>query len=251
VQQRFITSVKEDCEALNMKLFGKAKKAPTTAESIHKIKETMDMLDKRERYLQKKIDDQLAEAKNFSRQKNKRAALTCLKRKKLLEAQQQKLEGSRLKLEETVMTLESASINAEIVTSHQIASNALKNVHSNMSIDQVDRVADDLQEQMDIANEIGDAIAQPMGQMAGLDEDELNEELELLEQEMLDESLLSVNDSKISEIPAANVPARQPAVATSTPAPLQPMPAVPSSQPEMTDEERELKMLEESMSMAA
>ena len=55
-----------------MKLFGKAKKAPSTAESIHKIKETMDMLDKREKYLQTKIDAQLAEAKNFSKQRNKR-----------------------------------------------------------------------------------------------------------------------------------------------------------------------------------
>ena len=75
-----------------------------------------------------------------------------------------------MRLEETVMTLEGASINAEILGAHQIAGSALRNVHSNMSIDQVDKVADDLQEQMDLAAEIGDAIAQPMGQAAGFDE---------------------------------------------------------------------------------
>lgn len=48
---------------------------------------------------------------------------------------------------------------------------------------------DEIRDQMDIANEIGDAIGQPIGGM-DLDEDELLEELELLEQEELDSKLL-------------------------------------------------------------
>ena len=48
---------------------------------------------------------------------------------------------------------------------------------------------DEIRDQMDIANEIGEAIGQPIGGL-DMDEDELMEELELLEQEELDSKLL-------------------------------------------------------------
>jgi len=38
-----------------MNLFGKAKKAPTAKDSIMKLRETIEMLEKRETYLQKKL----------------------------------------------------------------------------------------------------------------------------------------------------------------------------------------------------
>lgn len=49
---------------------------------------------------------------------------------------------------------------------------------------------DDIREQMDLANEISDAISQPVGFGVEFDEEELNAELEELEQEALDEKLL-------------------------------------------------------------
>jgi len=67
-----------------MPLFGKKKTAPSPKESISKLRETVDMLEKREQFLQKKCDQQTAEAKKYMQQKNKRAALMCLKRKKNL-----------------------------------------------------------------------------------------------------------------------------------------------------------------------
>jgi len=50
-----------------MNLFGKAKKAPTAKDSIMKLRETIEMLEKRETYLQKKIDHELEEAKKKCR----------------------------------------------------------------------------------------------------------------------------------------------------------------------------------------
>ena len=62
---------------------------------------------------------------------------------------------------------------------------------------------DDIREQMDLANEISDAISQPVNFGAEFDEDELNEELELLEQQELDEMLLEKGSkADISEAPA-------------------------------------------------
>jgi charged multivesicular body protein 4 len=62
---------------------------------------------------------------------------------------------------------------------------------------------DDIREQMDLANEISDAISQPVNFGVEFDEDELNEELELLEQQELDEMLLEKGSkSELAEAPA-------------------------------------------------
>jgi charged multivesicular body protein 4A/B len=55
-----------------MKLFGKAQKAPTPKDALGKLKETLDMLQKREDYLQTKIAKELTVAKQNA-SKNKRS----------------------------------------------------------------------------------------------------------------------------------------------------------------------------------
>lgn len=49
---------------------------------------------------------------------------------------------------------------------------------------------DDIAEQHDIANEISNAISNPVGFGEDIDEDELNKELELLEEEELEKVIL-------------------------------------------------------------
>ena len=51
---------------------------------------------------------------------------------------------------------------------------------------------DEIRDQMDIANEISEAISQPIGFGIDMDEDELAAELEELEQEELDAKLLGM-----------------------------------------------------------
>ena len=64
------------------KLFGGGKsKGPSREEAIQKLKETQEMLEKKSEYLEKKIQDELTTAKKHGT-KNKRLALTALKRKK-------------------------------------------------------------------------------------------------------------------------------------------------------------------------
>lgn len=65
---------------------------------------------------------------------------------------------------------------------------------------------------MDDANEISDALAQPLG-VDFIDEDELDEELDMLEQEDLDEEILGMTPTpskKITDTPSA-VPGAAPA----------------------------------------
>jgi len=247
-----------------MNLFGKAKKGPTTKDSIMKLRETIEMLEKRESYLQKKIDHELEEAKKNAT-KNKRGALMALKRKKAYQSQIEKISGAKLTLEQQVMAIEDANINLEAMGAMKMGAQAMKGIHGSLNIDKVDVTMDEIKEQMDIANEINDAIAKPVGFGLEFDDDELNTELDELEQEQI--------DSKLMDIPATGVPvkpnaAKTPAAKTpaaKTPAAKAPaakvpanktadlaFPDAPSGAPkkqETDDEEKELRELQASMAM--
>ena len=74
--------------------------------------QTLSMLEKREALLNKKMALELQKAKEFNRAKNKRAALQCLKRKKLYEQQIENLQNHQLKLDEQVITLEGSKTSS-------------------------------------------------------------------------------------------------------------------------------------------
>eukprot|EP01115_Flamella_aegyptia_P004861 TRINITY_DN20675_c0_g1_i1.p1 TRINITY_DN20675_c0_g1~~TRINITY_DN20675_c0_g1_i1.p1 ORF type:complete len:216 (+),score=63.96 TRINITY_DN20675_c0_g1_i1:53-700(+) len=214
-----------------MPLFGKKKAAPSPKETIAKMRETLDMLEKREQFLQKKIDQQTQEAKKYMQQKNKRGALMCLKRKKTYETQMEKLAGARMNIEQQVMTLEGASVSLEAMNAMKMGANSMKTIHKEqLNIDKVDDTMDEIREQMDIANEISDAISQPLGGET-FDEDDLLSELEDLEQETLDEQLLGLDTTPQQKLPTA--PSKTPVAKQPTKASI--------------DEDEELKALEMSM----
>ena len=67
-----------------MPVFGKKKKASTPEESIHKMKEARELLEKKQSHLEKLIDQEVLTAKKYAKS-NKRLALNALKKKKKLE----------------------------------------------------------------------------------------------------------------------------------------------------------------------
>jgi len=66
---------------MSIGLFKKAQRAPSPSESIQKLRNTLEMLEKREKYLEQKIVQELQNAKKLAG-KNKRLAMMSLKRKK-------------------------------------------------------------------------------------------------------------------------------------------------------------------------
>ncbi|KAJ3370067.1 hypothetical protein AMAG_14580 [Allomyces macrogynus ATCC 38327] len=218
-----------------MFLFGKSKPKATPKDAIIRLRETLDMLEKRERYLQTKIDNELKAAK-ANATKNKRVALMALKRKKQYEGQIEKISGARMTIETQMMTIENANVNLEAMNAMKAGADAMKQIHGAMDINKVDATMDEIRDQMDLANEISDAISQPVGFGMDLDEDELNMELEMLEQEELDSKLLGLDAVPIS---APSVPTTEPAVA-----------ARPTKNQALDeDEEAELEALKASMAM--
>ena len=193
------------------KIFGSGKKgdkAPSPQEAIQRLRETEEMLSKKSDFLEKKIEGEISTARKHGT-KNKRAALQALKRKKRYEKQLQQIDGTLSTIEFQRDALENASTNTEVLKVMGDAAKALKSAHKNMDVDDVHNLMDDVAEQQEIANEISEAISNPVGFGQDVDEDDLMAELEELEQETLDEQLLEVGGPATDNLPA--VPQAEPA----------------------------------------
>jgi len=199
------------------KMFGKSEKAPavTTGEAIQKLRETEEMLNKKQDFLEKKIEVEVANARKNAKT-NKRAALQALKRKKRYDLQLQQIDGTLSTIEMQREALESANTNTAVLTTMNDAAKALKKANADLDVDKVHDMMDDIAEQQDVAKEISEAISNPVAFGGEFDEDELEaeldalgEELELEEQEKLDEQLLDVGSVTLPEVPSG-VPAAEP-----------------------------------------
>lgn len=147
----------------------------------------------------------------------------------------EKMAGARATIETQVMAIENASVSLEAMNAMRQGAEAMKTIHRNMTIEDVDNTMEEIREQMDLANEISDAIAQPLGDQ--YDEDELQAELAALEEEALDEQFLGSRPA-LDSMPA--VPSVTPAAA----APAAKAAAAPS-----TAEDAEFRALAEGMAM--
>ncbi|KAK3539527.1 hypothetical protein QTP70_009507 [Hemibagrus guttatus] len=189
---------------------GKGEKAASPQDAIQKLRETEEMLSKKQEFLEKKIEAELLTAKKNGT-KNKRAALQALKRKKRYEKQLAQIDGTLSTIEYQREALENANTNTEVLKNMGFAAKAMKNAHQNMDIDKVDELMQDITEQQELAQEISDAISKPVAFGDEFDEDELLAELEELEQEELDNTLLEIGGPQnvsLPSVPSTTLPSQ-------------------------------------------
>lgn len=208
-----------------------AKKKDSTKNAILGLRSTLEMLSKREKHLQNQMDEQDAIArKNVST--NKGVAKAALRRKKAFEHQLEQTSAQMMTVEREIGSIESANINKETLDAMKNASNAIKQIHGGLTVDQVDQTMEDLREQHAVGEEIAEALTQGAGTM-GVDEDELDEELAELQQEQLDERML-----KTGSVPVGDQINRMPSAPTKN-----------TVSAEEEDEEAELRKLQAEMAM--
>ena len=191
------------------KIFKKKEETPTPADAIQNLRGTEDMLIKKQEFLEKKIESEIALARKNAKT-NKRAALVALKRKKRYEKQLQQIDGTLTTIEQQREALESANINTTVLQTMNTAAKAIKKAHDDMNIDQVHDMLDDIADQQEVAKEISDAISNPVAFGQEFDEDELEAELDQLEAEFegdeqarLEKELLDIAPSKLPDVPTA------------------------------------------------
>nr|GMD60563.1 vacuolar protein sorting-associated protein 32 homolog 2 [Ipomoea batatas] len=216
------------------RIFGKPKEETNALTSIEKLNETLEMLEKKEKVLQKKASAEVEKAKEFTRAKNKRAAIQCLKRKRLYEQQIEQLGNFQLRIHDQMIMLEGAKATTETVDALRTGAAAMKSMQKATNIDDVDKTMDEINEQTENMKQIQEALATPIGAAADFDEDELEAELEELEEAELEEQLLQ---------PATSAPAAPVRVPTGK----QPARPAPKQQ---TEEEGELAALRAEMALS-
>ncbi|KAI4192157.1 MAG: hypothetical protein LQ346_004447 [Caloplaca aetnensis] len=187
------------------------KDAPKKA--ILDLRQQLDMLQKRERHLENQMANEDKKARdNVS--SNKTAARAALKRKKQHEHSLEQTNGQISMLEQQIYSIESANINQETLAAMKNAGAAMKTIHGKMTMEDVDVTMEQLREQHELTQEIGNAITS-MPITEPIDEDELESELNQMEQEKVDETILGggpvpVGDS-IGKMPAVDAgPVRGP-----------------------------------------
>uniref|UniRef100_G3RXG1 Charged multivesicular body protein 4B pseudogene 1 n=2 Tax=Gorilla gorilla gorilla TaxID=9595 RepID=G3RXG1_GORGO len=174
-----------------------SKGGPTLQEAIQRLRDTEEMLRKKQEFLEKKIEQRHGT-------KNKGVALQALKRKKRYEKQLAQIDGTLSTIEFQQQALENANTNTEVLRNMGSAAKAKKAAHYNMDIDKVDELMQDIADQQELGEEISTAISKPVGFGEKSDEDELMAELEELEQEEPDKNLLEISGPET--VPLPNVP---------------------------------------------
>jgi len=202
-------------------------------EAIIKLRQNLQLLERKEEHLQKQVDDQHAKAK-ANAVTNQKLAKEALLRKKTLQADLDRLAGQKFTLETQVNALESANIHQEVLEAMKGGATALSKIHRNMTVEDVDVTMDSIREQMAVTKEISDAISSTVVTGIEVDEEDIESELRELEGEVLDERLKG----------AERAPVHTPASPT-----RETIDKGKQRTEEETEEERQLRELQASLAM--
>lgn len=218
-------------------MFGgnKQQKKELPKKAIVELREHIQMLNKKRGHLELQISDQEALARKHIAT-NKALAKNALKRKKGYESNLMKIENQIDSLETQLTAIESANLNLETMKAMKQGASAMKQIHGEYDVDKVENTMDDIREQVELAEEISEAISRPVGGDY-IDEDELDEELAALQAEE--------QEAKAQ---------KQPAQRQSAPAQLLPdFPTVaknePKAQAEEDEDEEALRALQAEMGL--
>ncbi|KAM7075567.1 charged multivesicular body protein 4c [Molossus nigricans] len=208
----------------------KSRAAPSPQEALARLRETEEMLGKKQEYLENRIHRELSLARKHGTQ-NKRAALLALRRKKQLEKQLTQIDGTLSTVEFQREALESAHTSAEVLRSMGLAARAMRAAHETTDLNKIDDLMQEITEQQDVAQEISEAFSQRAGRGDDFDEDELLAELEELEQEELNKKMTNI---RLPDVPSSSLPGQPGRMPGTVPAAQRPR-AAPSRRAEEGD----------------
>jgi charged multivesicular body protein 4 len=241
-EDRFLVEASSYCiveEGMN--LFGKKKAAPAPlpVDTIKVLRDNLDVLEKREDHINKKIETALAEARLKSQKKDKNGALFALKRKKMYESEISKLQGARITLDSQILALESAAVNVQTFKAMETGANAMKGMRGNLDAERVDDIMDEIEEEKAIHDSISEAISRPGQDM--FDDEELLDELAELDALEL--------EAEAMEAPAAPVAAKAPVAGTVFNLPAAPTSTIeaPAAAAAESEDDKALRELQASM----
>jgi charged multivesicular body protein 4 len=132
-----------------------------------------------------------------------------MKRKKLYEAEYDKIQNIKMTLETQVIGLESAAQNAETFKAMSQGTKTMQKIRTEFDVEQAEDIMEGVREELEAAQEVNMAISTPVDPLL-TDEDELLEELNALEAADLESELLAPPTSagySLPTVPDSKLPA--------------------------------------------
>ncbi len=141
-------------------------------DAIEMAMDSIDALHSKRMHLLKKSSDLLKEAKEHKGNGDTTRAMMCMRRKQQVDGMARQLEGQLANLEKTSMMMDSTATTVEVADTMRSGSHTIETLLKQMSVGDIEQVADDLDDNMIQATELGDALARPLGGMEDPDDEE-------------------------------------------------------------------------------
>lgn len=148
---------------------GKAPAPAPVSETIEAGIDSADNLIVKRMHLLKKANDALKEAKACQKD-NRPRAVTLMKQRQEYERQAAVYEGMIANLEKTSMALDSAVTSAQVARTMQQSTVSMKSVMTEISVTEIEGIADDLDDSLRDVKDLSDALSRPMGVSDDMDE---------------------------------------------------------------------------------
>jgi charged multivesicular body protein 5 len=169
------------------RLFGKKKEEPP----LPTLEETAERMGSRDQHMDREIAELNLKIQNLAAESKlpqnrarapylRNQALNLLKRKKMLEMNQNRLMGQRMNLENIAYQQEAIQTNIQVAQQLTAGVKVMKNQMKKISIDGVDETMMDMEDLMADANEISDILGGQLG-ADQIDDAELEAEFEALQ----------------------------------------------------------------------
>ena len=208
----------------------KKKKEAANAEQISsqiaKLKGTIELLDQKEKLVNKKIktlkQQARIKAKGIGQRVDKAGALNLLKQVKMQEKQVARNSGMQLNLHQQIATLENALVNVDVLKAQMESTAMLKGITESAHIEDVDDMMLDMEDTLAAQDAMADALSAPMGGTDYGDDDDLMAEF-------LDEDAELFGDDTAGATAAAVAPVSAEALAPALPAAS--VPVAPTATP--------------------
>ncbi|KAI8843992.1 Snf7-domain-containing protein [Chytriomyces cf. hyalinus JEL632] len=136
----------------------------------------------------------------------KQKAMRILKQKKLYEGQKDQLMQQSFNMEQASMTTENLKNTIVTVDAMRLANKEMKTQYKKIDIDKVEALQDEMEDLMEQANEIQETLGRSYGLPEGIDDDDLEAELDALADDLYEEEeeIPSYLQDDVPELPATS-----------------------------------------------
>ncbi|KAI8817083.1 Snf7 family [Fimicolochytrium jonesii] len=201
------------------RIFGTSKPRapkPTIADAISSTDARADSVEVKMRKLDAELVKYKEQMKKMregpAKEAVKQKALRVLKQKKLYEGQRDQLVQQSFNMEQGTMALDNLKNTLTTVDAMQLANKELKGQYKKINIDKIEKIQDEMEDLMEQANELQETMGRAYGLPDGVDEDDLEAELEALGDDLLED------EAEPSYLQEPTYAAELPAAGTSEPA---------------------------------